>query len=98
MSEAERILRDTHALAPDLSSTGDWRGIEIISHNAGLRPARKSGIRLELEERNLGEGKYGGLVPVPAPVPMAKGAGQAGKGGKGRRVAVVHAYGLGSGG
>lgn len=90
MATAERILKETYKLAPDLSSTGSWRGIEIISHNAGLRPARKSGIRLELEKRKLGGGKYGGLVPGLQLQNM--------DGAEGKEVAVVHAYGLGGGG
>jgi D-amino-acid oxidase len=92
MAEAERILKETCKLAPDLSPTGNWRDIEIISHNAGLRPARKSGIRLELEKREIGGGKHALLVPGEK---KADGAGAAGKK---EEVAVVHAYGLGSGG
>jgi hypothetical protein len=58
--------------------------VEIVAHNAGLRPAREGGIRIELETRVLGEGKWKDLLPKI-------------KGSK-REVGVVHAYGLGSGG
>lgn len=86
MSEAERIIKQCLDLEPRLAPRGskDWRDVEIVAHNAGLRPARQGGIRIELEKRVLGESKWKGLVPGPKQ--------------RAREVAVVHAYGLGSGG
>ncbi|ORY35027.1 hypothetical protein BCR39DRAFT_144032 [Naematelia encephala] len=83
---AERILKDAFAICPELSQTDSWEGIEVISHNVGLRPCREGGLRLELEERTVGEGKAGLLGP------------ERGKIGKGRKVAVLHAYGIGPAG
>lgn len=79
-----RILKEAFEMCPELSQTGDWRGIEVVSHNVGLRPARKGGMRLELERRKLGERK-GELIPGP-------GRGER----EGKEVGVVHAYGIGS--
>ncbi|WVR08322.1 hypothetical protein IAU60_005375 [Kwoniella sp. DSM 27419] len=84
---AEQILKDCHALCPQLDSKGGkgtWKDIEIVSHNVGLRPVRESGLRLELEERTIGESND--LLPINA------------KAGGSRRVAVVHAYGAGPAG
>ncbi|CAD6567617.1 MAG: hypothetical protein TREMPRED_003751 [Tremellales sp. Tagirdzhanova-0007] len=82
---AERILRDTYELCPALSEGRGWEGIEVVSHNVGLRPAREGGMRLELEVRTVGAGNSG-LLPERGTV------------GKGRKVAVVHAYGIGPAG
>lgn len=86
MSEAERIIKQCLVLEPRLAANGstDWRDVEIVAHNVGLRPSREGGIRIELEERELGDGQWRDLVPGPRRRP--------------RNVAVVHAYGLGSGG
>lgn len=86
MSEAERIIKQCLELEPRLAPNGskDWKDVEVVAHNAGLRPSRDGGIRIELEQRVLGEGKWKGVVPKIK--------------GSGRQVAVVHAYGLGSGG
>lgn len=88
MKEAERIIKQCLELEPRLaaSGSGDWRDVEVVAHNAGLRPARDGGIRIELEQRVLGEGGWKDLVPGPRGGRMS------------RRVGVVHAYGLGSGG
>lgn len=86
MSEAERIIKQCLELEPRLAKngSGDWRDVEVVAHNAGLRPSREGGIRIELEKRVLGEGKWKDLVP--------------GAKAKKSEVGVVHAYGLGSGG
>jgi len=86
MTEAQRIIQQCLELEPRLAPKGstDWKDVEVVAHNAGLRPAREGGIRIELEERVLGEGKWKDVLP------KIKGVG--------RQVAVVHAYGLGSGG
>lgn len=46
---AASILRDCLALDPRLSSDGTVQGIEVLSHNVGLRPSRRGGPRLEWE-------------------------------------------------
>lgn len=86
MQEAERIIRQCLELEPRLAPNGstNWQDVEIVAHNAGLRPAREGGIRIELETRVLGEGKWKDLLPRIE--------------GSKREVGVVHAYGLGSGG
>jgi hypothetical protein len=86
MSEAERIIKQCLELEPRLAKngSGDWRDVEVVAHNAGLRPSREGGIRIELEQRVLGAGQWKDLVPGPRT--------------NERKVAVVHAYGLGSGG
>jgi D-amino-acid oxidase len=92
MENAERILRETYDLCPELVEESrrekgeGWEGIEVVAHNVGLRPAREGGMRLELEERKIGQGTKEGLMP------------RIGKKGLGREVAVVHAYGIGSAG
>jgi D-amino-acid oxidase len=87
---AERILRETYELCPALAEgrEGGWRGIEVVSHNVGLRPCRHGGMRLELEQRKIGQGMEGreGMVPP------------AGRQGVGRSVGCVHAYGIGPAG
>ena len=61
---AERILKDAFAIEPKLAPGGkSWRDIEVVSHNVGLRPAREGGLRLEMEDKVLGEGE---LVPKSA--------------------------------
>lgn len=86
MSEAERIIKQCLELEPRLAlnGSGDWRDVEVVAHNVGLRPSREGGIRIELEHRVLGADQWKDLVPGPRQ--------------KKRNVAVVHAYGLGSGG
>lgn len=86
MSEAERIIKQCLELEPRLAAngSGDWRDVEVVAHNAGLRPSREGGIRIELEKRVLGQDQWKDLVPGPKVRP--------------RKVVVVHAYGLGSGG
>lgn len=56
---AERILRNCHAICPELGKT--WKDIEIVSHNVGLRPARDGGFRCEIEEKSVGGGE---MVPM----------------------------------
>lgn len=64
MAVADRILQDCFKLIPELAGpeiivegntkrARTWKDIEIVSHNVGLRPARKGGVRVELEERQL---------------------------------------------
>jgi hypothetical protein len=61
---AERILKNAFAIEPKLAPGGSsWRDIEVVSHNVGLRPARDGGLRLEMEEKIVGEGE---LVPAAA--------------------------------
>lgn len=86
MQEAERIIKGCLELEPRLAAngSGDWRDVEVVAHNAGLRPAREGGIRIELQDWVLGEGQWKDVVPGPRR--------------KSRKVAVLHAYGLGSGG
>jgi len=79
---AERILKNAYDLCPALSNGQGWEKIEVVKHNVGLRPCREGGARIELEERMTGEGKL-----LPASVK-----------GKGRKVGVVHAYGIGPAG
>jgi D-amino-acid oxidase len=88
MEVAERILRDAFELCPDLAvdQSRGWEGIEVVAHNVGLRPAREGGMRLELEERKIGEGSLKGLMP------------KSGRENVGKEVGVVHAYGIGSAG
>ncbi|RSH93947.1 hypothetical protein EHS25_006600 [Saitozyma podzolica] len=83
---ARRIIERALKACPELSTDGTVEGVEIVSHNVGLRPSREGGIRLELEERVIGNGTDGRLVPHGA------------TGGRGRQVAVVHAYGIGPAG
>ncbi|OXG14759.1 D-amino-acid oxidase [Cryptococcus neoformans Tu401-1] len=92
LKEAERILKDCYNLAPELAGPNgkSWKDIEIISHNVGLRPARKGEPRLEIEEREVGAGANEGNAYDVAPM--------IGRIGERRKVAVVHAYGIGSAG
>lgn len=53
---AEKILKNAFQIEPKLAPGGSsWRDIEVVAHNVGLRPARDGGLRLELEEKVLGE-------------------------------------------
>ena len=45
---AERIMRDACKMCPDL---GNWDELTVISHQVGLRPMRKGGMRVEHERR-----------------------------------------------
>lgn len=91
LSEAQRILKACYDLEPLLVGKDgtSWRDIEVVSHNVGLRPAREGGVRLELEERTIGQSGSGdteggaGLTPPTNDL-------------RGRKVGVVHAYGFGS--
>jgi hypothetical protein len=83
----ERILKDAFRICPALAEGGkSWEDIEVVSHNVGLRPARHGGMRLELEERRIGQGKLSQLVP------------KRGQQGVGKAVACMHAYGIGPAG
>ncbi|KAF2112133.1 hypothetical protein BDV96DRAFT_170388 [Lophiotrema nucula] len=44
---AKDIMERCCALCPELGKPGD---LQIISHNVGLRPSRKGGVRIELEK------------------------------------------------
>lgn len=80
---AERIWREAQELCPELKE----EGVEIISHNVGLRPCRKGGIRIEAEEIDLSKaGK--GVVPGQSMV----------TGKEGRKGVCIHAYGIGGAG
>jgi hypothetical protein len=80
---AERILKNAYTLCPELSGRKGWEEIEVVKHNVGLRPCREGGARIELETRTVG--LENPLVPRKA------------RGGE-RKVAVVHAYGIGPAG
>ncbi|KAK8849413.1 hypothetical protein IAR55_004745 [Kwoniella newhampshirensis] len=85
---ATLILQEAHKLCPRLDGKGGkgtWKDIDIISHNVGLRPVREGGLRCEVEERTTGQSRRD-LLP------------KGGKVGGGRKVAVVHAYGIGPAG
>lgn len=82
MDVAERILRTTYQLCPELGGGKGWENIEVVKHNVGLRPCREGGARIELGNRVIGEGR---LLPGR-------------REGRGRKVAVVHAYGIGPAG
>lgn len=62
-----------------------WKDIEIVAHNVGLRPARRSGTRLEWEPRTIAD-------PSKVLIPHA------GRDQKTRPGAVLHAYGIGPAG
>lgn len=81
---AERILREATELCPDLK--GEDGKVEVVSHNVGLRPCRVGGVRVELEEIDLGKVGKEGILP-----------GSVDNVGN-RKVAVVHAYGVGGAG
>ncbi|ODN73838.1 hypothetical protein L202_07362 [Cryptococcus amylolentus CBS 6039] len=86
---AENILKACHILCPQLDGKdgkGTWQDIDVLSHNVGLRPMRKDGLRLELETRHIGQGVNDGLQT------------KRGKVGAGREVEVVHAYDIGGSG
>ncbi|AAW43426.1 hypothetical protein CNBE0250 [Cryptococcus deneoformans B-3501A] len=86
---AEEILKQCHTLCPRLDGKGGkgtWKDIEVIAHNVGLRPVREAGLRCEVEERVIGEKVKTGLAT------------KGGKVGGGRKVGVVHAYGIGPAG
>ena len=65
-NEAERIMRQCYELEPrlatlplskgmkDTNDTEGWKGIEVVRHQVGLRPARIGGSRVELESREAG--------------------------------------------
>lgn len=59
---AADILAKCYALDPSLSDNQGVDKIKIISHNVGLRPARKDGPRLEKEIVKLPLGNS--LVPL----------------------------------
>ncbi|WRT68770.1 uncharacterized protein IL334_005750 [Kwoniella shivajii] len=86
LKEAERILKDCYNLCPALAGPNgkSWRDIEVVAHNVGLRPAREGGARIELEQRQIGQGGSNQVAPKSTDY--------------GRKVAVVHAYGVGSAG
>jgi D-amino-acid oxidase len=93
LATSERMLKDCFKLNPDLAGPEregrSWKDIEIVSHNVGLRPARRGGSRVELEERTLKvASEHDPLIP---------GIKEGGKEG-GKKVAVVHAYGIGPAG
>ncbi|WVF68868.1 hypothetical protein IAT40_003641 [Kwoniella sp. CBS 6097] len=93
---AELILKDCHKLCPKLDGKGgkgSWKDIDIVSHNVGLRPVREAGMRLELEERVLGQSGNQDLIPTKGKQGISHPSVQGG-----RKVAVVHAYGIGPAG
>ncbi|BGP53383.1 D-amino acid oxidase [Rhodotorula sphaerocarpa] len=89
----ERILKHCLRLDPSISTDGTLEGIEIVRHNVGLRPARRGGPRLELEEITLPLERSRSKLALG----MAKADG-AETAARRRRVPVVHAYGFSSAG
>ena len=75
---AKRIWKRATELVPDLNT----EKTKIISHNVGLRPARKGGPRIELEWLKL-------------PVVSEFLHGHAKPGQVERRFPIIHAYGFG---
>ena len=57
-ARAERILKEAYELCPLLGGgeyrPDGWRDTQVVSHNAGLRPCRKDGARVELEKVGKG--------------------------------------------
>lgn len=51
-----RILKNAYESMPELSHGKGWEKIEVISANVGLRPARRGGARMELEEIKVKKG------------------------------------------
>jgi hypothetical protein len=56
---AERILKEAYGLCPLLAGhqawkAEGWKEVEVVSHNAGLRPCRKGGPRIEKEKMEGG--------------------------------------------
>ena len=51
-----RILKNAYESMPELSKGQGWEKIEIVSSNVGLRPARRGGARMELEEVKVKKG------------------------------------------
>ncbi|WWC65569.1 uncharacterized protein I303_108187 [Kwoniella dejecticola CBS 10117] len=91
---AKHILRDCYELCPALDGKGGKGSIgdiKIVARNVGLRPVREGGFRLEMEDRIIGQGKA--EKEEDAIFPSARG-----KRGDGRKVAVLHAYGIGPAG
>ncbi|CED84830.1 D-aspartate oxidase [Phaffia rhodozyma] len=85
---ADRILRNAFKVMPELSKTGKFDGIQVVSHNVGLRPGRNGGPRLELETLRLPrQGSLGMSDPTWVP-----------GGNDVETVGVVHAYGIGPAG
>ncbi|WVQ68716.1 uncharacterized protein L199_006925 [Kwoniella botswanensis] len=86
--EAERILQGCYKLCPKLAGPDgqSWKDIEVVAHNVGLRPAREGGARLELEKRQIG--KVGSTQLAPGNI----------RNSLGRKVAVLHTYGMGGAG
>ena len=82
---ALRILQNCYSLETLLAGEDgkSWEDIEVVSHNAGLRPVRRGGARIETEERVLGQLSIGPKIS---------------EGLRGKKVGVVHAYGFGPAG
>ncbi|TDL28092.1 FAD dependent oxidoreductase [Rickenella mellea] len=77
-----RIFERCTALQPDLLPS---RGTTILSHNVGLRPARKGGPRVEIETIQL---------PLSSNFVPSHGEGER----QARALTVIHAYGFGPAG
>lgn len=83
-STARRILQNAYKHCPALSKGQGWEAIDVISHNVGLRPARKGGPRMELERVALPLGKGEARWMRPTWPPLKEGE-------KERMIGVVHA-------
>ncbi|CAG8479004.1 3110_t:CDS:2 [Ambispora leptoticha] len=53
---AREIIQKCDELCPELTHGKGIRSLEITSHNVGLRPSRKGGIRIETEYRKRDDG------------------------------------------
>ncbi|ODO00531.1 hypothetical protein L198_02850 [Cryptococcus wingfieldii CBS 7118] len=87
-----QMLKDAHRLHPPLDGKdgkGKWEDIEVVEQLVGIRPSREGGMRVEIEERKIGDGVKAELRAV-----RTKGE----KEDEGREVGVLHAYGIGVGG
>ena len=76
---AQRIFEQCSSLEPRLKSSEETK---ILSHNVGLRPSRRGGARVELEE-----------IGLPLKNPLIPFYGQESR--PERKLKVIHAYGLG---
>ena len=60
-----RILENAYEAMPELSKGRGWEEIDVVSSNVGLRPARRGGPKMELEEvvvKRGGEERKVGVV------------------------------------
>ncbi|WWC93116.1 uncharacterized protein L201_008083 [Kwoniella dendrophila CBS 6074] len=97
------ILKNCYKLCPLLDNKkgkGCIKDINIISHNIGLRPARKNGLRCELNEYNLSSSSSSSNSKEDENILLLpeKGKLDTKDGRNSRKVHVIHAYGIGPAG